>query len=49
MTAITLAIRDDIRSQPDAFELLDAATSSPGQLTQVRLLWQVPDSRTTSF
>lgn len=38
MTAVTLAIGEDIRTQPEAFKLLDAATSSPGQLTHVRLL-----------
>ena len=38
MVAITLAIRDDIRSQQAVFESLDEATSSPGQLTHIRLL-----------
>jgi hypothetical protein len=38
MVAITTAIGSDIRTQPEAFRLLDAATSSPGQLSPVRLL-----------
>lgn len=38
MTAITAAIGHDIRTQRSAFEVLDAATSTPGALTSVRLL-----------
>lgn len=38
MTAITTAIGNDIRTQRSAFEALDAATSTPGELTPVRLL-----------
>jgi Family of unknown function (DUF6308) len=38
MVALTLAIGHDIRTQRKAFELLDRATSSPGQLTHVRIL-----------
>lgn len=38
MVAITLAIGNDIRTQLEAFKLLDEATSSPGELTHVRLL-----------
>lgn len=38
MTAITTAIGHDIRTQRSAFEALDAATSTPGELTPVRLL-----------
>jgi hypothetical protein len=44
MVAITLAIGHDIRTQLEVFKLLDGATSSPGELTHVRLLdilaWQ---------
>ena len=38
MVAITLAIGHDIRTQQDKFKMLDQAASSPGELTQVRLL-----------
>jgi hypothetical protein len=38
MTAITIAIGEDIRNQPDEFAQLDAATGAPGRLSQVRLL-----------
>ena len=38
MVAITTAIGADIREQPEAFAALDAATSTPGDLTPVRLL-----------
>lgn len=38
MVAITIAIGHDIRSQQAAFKVLDAATSTPGDLTHVRLL-----------
>lgn len=38
MAAITLAIRDDLRDQPDHFTVLDKATSRPGRLSPVRLL-----------
>jgi hypothetical protein len=38
MVALTLAIRHDIRTQRDAFDLLDRASGSPGDLTHVRLL-----------
>src|ERR1700745_2443503 len=38
MVAITLAIGHDIRTQLDAFKLREEATSSPGELTHVRLL-----------
>ncbi|WP_162625543.1 DUF6308 family protein [Mycolicibacterium llatzerense] len=44
MTAITEAIARDIRTQAGVFTLLDRATSSPGELSHVRLLdilaWQ---------
>jgi hypothetical protein len=38
MTAITVAIGRDIRTQPEEFKLLAQAASSPGELTHVRLL-----------
>ena len=38
MVAITLAIGHDLRTQTEAFDLLGKATSSPGDLTDVRLL-----------
>ncbi|TDU91371.1 hypothetical protein EV138_4977 [Kribbella voronezhensis] len=38
MTAITTAIANDIRDQPSEFAQLDAATDTPGRLSQVRLL-----------
>lgn len=38
MTAITIAIAEDLRAQPDAFEKLSAATGAPARLTPVRLL-----------
>lgn len=38
MAAITLAIRDDLRAQPERFEALDEATSCPGRLSWVRLI-----------
>jgi hypothetical protein len=38
MAAITLAIRDDLISQPEQFKVLDAAANNPGELSAVRLL-----------
>ena len=38
MTAVTTAIGEDIRTQPEAFSQLDAATGARGQLSHVRLL-----------
>lgn len=38
MVAITLAIGDDIRTQQEAFKILDDAMSEPGDLSHVRLL-----------
>ena len=38
MAALTWAIGDDLRAQAEQFKALDAATSCPGQLSQVRLL-----------
>jgi Family of unknown function (DUF6308) len=38
MVAITLAIGQDIRAQLELFKLLDQATSSPGELTHIRIL-----------
>lgn len=38
MTAVTIAIGEDIRDQPAAFVQLSGATQSPGSLTHVRLL-----------
>lgn len=38
MVLLTKAIRDDIVTQPDAFEALRAAVTPPGELTDVRLL-----------
>jgi hypothetical protein len=38
MAAVTMAIRDDIRSQRPAFEALDEATTCHGKLSHVRLL-----------
>jgi hypothetical protein len=38
MAAVTTAIAADIREQPQAFAALDDATSTPGDLTPVRLL-----------
>jgi hypothetical protein len=38
MTELTIAVRNDIRSQPEILVLLDAETGTPGALSQVRLL-----------
>lgn len=38
MSAITVAIGNDIRTQQEAFAVLDAAVSSPGKLSHVRIL-----------
>ncbi len=38
MAAISVAIGNDIRTQHNAFQKLDEATSSPGELTHVRIL-----------
>jgi hypothetical protein len=38
MALVTYAIGEDIRAQPDQFAQLDAAASTPGELSAVRLL-----------
>jgi hypothetical protein len=38
MEAITIAIGNDLRTQLELFSVLDQATSSPGELTHVRIL-----------
>lgn len=38
MVAITLAIQHDVKTQREAFALLDAATPRPGELSHIRLL-----------
>ncbi|MGD1252690.1 DUF6308 family protein [Mycobacterium seoulense] len=38
MVAIICAIGEDLRTQPELFQLLDDKTSSPGELTYVRIL-----------
>lgn len=38
MAAITVAIAADIRDQEETFAMLDEASSSPGELSRIRLL-----------
>ena len=38
MTELTVAIRNDIRAQPDVLRQLDAAAGTPGALSPVRLI-----------